>query len=277
MPPSGSRRATWRTRAERPQGPRRARRPRALDQRDGRGARTLPKGLEQQFLLSVSHDLRTPLTSIRGYAEAIADGTTPPTRQPRQVILAESRRLERLVRDLLDLAKLEAGSSPSISGRSISATSPTATVEGFRPDAEASRPRAHRRRQHRATSCRPTPIGSRRSSANLVENTLKFARSSGWSPGLRRSGSGALHRRRRRRAGHRDRGPAARVRAPVRQRGLEPVRKETGSGSAWPSCTSSSWRWAATVAAQRAPERRRPHARAITDCLTPTPVRAGRD
>ncbi len=35
--------------------------------------------LEQQFLLSVSHDLRTPLTSIRGYAEAISDGTRSPT------------------------------------------------------------------------------------------------------------------------------------------------------------------------------------------------------
>ena len=41
------------------------------------GALERSKGLEQQFLLSVSHDLRTPLTSIRGYAEAIADGTTP--------------------------------------------------------------------------------------------------------------------------------------------------------------------------------------------------------
>ena len=39
------------------------------------GALERSKGLEQQFLLSVSHDLRTPLTSIRGYAEAIADGT----------------------------------------------------------------------------------------------------------------------------------------------------------------------------------------------------------
>ncbi len=40
------------------------------------------KGLEQQFLLSVSHDLRTPLTSIRGYAEAIADGTAPDSLAP---------------------------------------------------------------------------------------------------------------------------------------------------------------------------------------------------
>ncbi len=65
--------------------------------------------LEQQFLLSVSHDLRTPLTSIRGYADAIADGTVEPVKAA-AVIRHESRRLERLVADLLDLAKLQARS-----------------------------------------------------------------------------------------------------------------------------------------------------------------------
>ena len=66
------------------------------------------RGLEQQFLLSVSHDLRTPLTSIRGYAEAVADGTAPDSQAAAGIILAEAQRLERLVKDLLDLAKLEA-------------------------------------------------------------------------------------------------------------------------------------------------------------------------
>src|SRR5207249_6964710 len=64
--------------------------------------------LERQFLLSVSHDLRTPLTSIQGFAEAIADGAATDTRRAAEVIAAEARRLERLVRDLLDLAKLDA-------------------------------------------------------------------------------------------------------------------------------------------------------------------------
>lgn len=66
------------------------------------------RGLERQFLLSVSHDLRTPLTSIRGYAEAIADGAAPDPRAAAATIGVEAQRLERLVRDLLDLARLDA-------------------------------------------------------------------------------------------------------------------------------------------------------------------------
>lgn len=66
------------------------------------------KGLERQFLLSVSHDLRTPLTSIRGFAEAIAEGAAPDPRRAGEVISTEARRLERLVQDLLELARLDA-------------------------------------------------------------------------------------------------------------------------------------------------------------------------
>jgi signal transduction histidine kinase len=59
-------------------------------------------------LLSVSHDLRTPLTSIRGYAEGIEDGTVEP-RQAAAVVGREAERLERLVGDLLALARLRQG------------------------------------------------------------------------------------------------------------------------------------------------------------------------
>jgi signal transduction histidine kinase len=61
---------------------------------------------EQQFLLSVSHDLRTPLTSIRGYAEAIADGASANPKQSAEIIVGEAGRLERLVQDLLQLGRL---------------------------------------------------------------------------------------------------------------------------------------------------------------------------
>jgi two-component system sensor histidine kinase BaeS len=65
---------------------------------------------QREFLLSVSHDLRTPLTAIRGYADSLADGLVPPERTAEvgRTVGAEAQRLARLVGDLLDLARLEA-------------------------------------------------------------------------------------------------------------------------------------------------------------------------
>jgi signal transduction histidine kinase len=67
------------------------------------------RGLERQFLMSITHDLRTPLTSIQGYAEALADEAVDP-KKAAATILEQSHRLNRLVTDLLDLARLEARS-----------------------------------------------------------------------------------------------------------------------------------------------------------------------
>jgi two-component system sensor histidine kinase BaeS len=60
---------------------------------------------ERNFLLSVSHELKTPLTAIRGYAEAVEDGAVDP-REAAATVASEARRLERLVKDLLDLARM---------------------------------------------------------------------------------------------------------------------------------------------------------------------------
>ena len=67
--------------------------------------------LKRSFLMSVSHELRTPLTAIRGHVEALREGIVT---EPEQVtgsldiVAAETDRLERLVGDVLDLAKLQA-------------------------------------------------------------------------------------------------------------------------------------------------------------------------
>jgi signal transduction histidine kinase len=66
--------------------------------------------LERNFLMTVSHELRTPLTAIRGHVEALREGLVedPATRSASlDVIAAEAGRLERLVGDVLDLAKLD--------------------------------------------------------------------------------------------------------------------------------------------------------------------------
>ncbi len=75
---------------------------------------------QSQFLISISHDLKTPLTSISGYAEAIVDGAIDPVSGAKRIEGA-SQRLSRLIQDLLDLAKLQANTF-SLSIRQVSST-----------------------------------------------------------------------------------------------------------------------------------------------------------
>ncbi|HVM56722.1 MAG TPA: HAMP domain-containing sensor histidine kinase [Gaiellaceae bacterium] len=60
---------------------------------------------ERNFLLSVSHELKTPLTAIRGYAEALREGAVT-VEDATSTVAVEAARLERLVGDLLDLARM---------------------------------------------------------------------------------------------------------------------------------------------------------------------------
>jgi signal transduction histidine kinase len=66
---------------------------------------------ERNFLMSVSHELRTPLTAIRGHVSALREGVVEDPEiaaHSLEIVEAEARRLERLVGDILDLAKLDA-------------------------------------------------------------------------------------------------------------------------------------------------------------------------
>lgn len=133
---------------------------------------------ERQFLLSVSHDLRTPLTSIRGYADALTDGTIPASEEQRRaaaVIAAEADRLERLVADLLDLARLDAHQF-SYSPRDFDVAAATRTAAAaFLPAAgDLGIEMAVDAPDALPVVGDPERIGQ--IVANLVENALKYAR-----------------------------------------------------------------------------------------------------
>ena len=64
------------------------------------------RGAERSFLLSVGHELKTPLTAIRGYAEALDENVLTPDRAGK-VIRTEAAQLERLIMDLINLARLD--------------------------------------------------------------------------------------------------------------------------------------------------------------------------
>ena len=137
------------------------------------------RGLERQFLMSVSHDLRTPLTSIRGYAEAISDGMADDPRRAADVIVAESQRLERLVGDLLDLAKLDAhrfsfemadASVADVIAAAVGSIQPEAAAAGIHLAIDEGMPFTVRVDRDRLAQA----IG------NLSSNALRYARSTVW-------------------------------------------------------------------------------------------------
>lgn len=70
--------------------------------------------LQTSFVANVSHELRSPMTSMQGFAQGMLDGTIPPGDFPRYltIIRDESVRLTKLIRELLDLAQIDSGQFP---------------------------------------------------------------------------------------------------------------------------------------------------------------------
>ena len=63
----------------------------------------------RDFIANISHELKTPMTTIAGYTDGILDGTIPPEKERKylQIISDESRRLSRLVRRMLDISQIQ--------------------------------------------------------------------------------------------------------------------------------------------------------------------------
>ncbi|CAN5289424.1 ATP-binding protein [soil metagenome] len=74
-------------------------------------AATLRKGelRRREFIADVSHELRTPLATLQGYMEGLVDGVVEPDEETWGILYAESERMRRLVEDLRQLSRVEAG------------------------------------------------------------------------------------------------------------------------------------------------------------------------
>ena len=106
--------------------------------------------IRRDFVANVSHELRTPLTAVRGYVEALLDGgtDTPDARRFLEIIGRHTLRMERLVRDLLRLARLDAGQEPLEHVRVLGRVAVHRRRNRARRRARG--PRAGRRASHRA-------------------------------------------------------------------------------------------------------------------------------
>lgn len=137
---------------------------------------------QRDFVANVSHELKTPLTSIQGFAQAILDDTadTPEARkQAAQIIYGEAGRMHRMALDLLDLARLEAGTADLKMSLVDMGVLLRSIVEKFAPQAA----KAGVNLQLNIPESLPALIGDGDRLAqvftNLVDNALKFTPASG--------------------------------------------------------------------------------------------------
>jgi two-component system phosphate regulon sensor histidine kinase PhoR len=133
--------------------------------------------IRRDFVANVSHELRTPLTAIRGYVEALLDGPADgeSTRKFLEIIARHSTRMERLVKDLLRLARLDARQEALETGRCDIKQIFSAVTADLAPSIEA-------KRQHVALDVSPEarqvdgdPAKLHDIVRNLVENAVNYS------------------------------------------------------------------------------------------------------
>ena len=133
--------------------------------------------VRRDFVANVSHELRTPLTAVRGYVEALLDGggDAAETRRFLEIIARHTLRMERLVRDLLRLARLDAGQEP----REHAACPIDSLFHGVEGELAASlqarQQRVERRIAADATIVHGDPAKLHDALRNLLENASNYA------------------------------------------------------------------------------------------------------
>ena len=133
--------------------------------------------VRRDFVANVSHELRTPLTAVRGYVEALLDGgvDAADSRRFLEIISRHTLRMERLVRDLLRLARLDAGQEQR--------EHQPCTLEGLLSGVEADLAAPLQARRHRvvrniapdAATVYGDPAGLHDALRNLVENAINYS------------------------------------------------------------------------------------------------------
>ena len=134
--------------------------------------------LRREFVANLSHELRTPMTVVAGFAEGILDGTILPENEARYlgIISSETRRLARLVKSMLDMSALQAADTETILERSFDVSEMTrlallsfdGKIEDKRLDVEAELPEEPMMTRGDKDSITQVVY-------NLIDNAIKFS------------------------------------------------------------------------------------------------------
>lgn len=134
------------------------------------------ESVRRDFVANVSHELKTPLTSISGYAETLVSGDVDPATAERflRTILGNAQRMQSLVDDLLDLSRVESGRwSPHITSVDVE----PAVAEAWTQFADRAAAKQVDLRRHLASDATPLhadPDAIRHILGNLFDNALRY-------------------------------------------------------------------------------------------------------
>jgi two-component system phosphate regulon sensor histidine kinase PhoR len=138
------------------------------------------EGMRRDFVANVSHELKTPLTAIRGFAETLRAGDVPLAQQQAylDVILRHAERLARLIDDILELSRIEGRQQPFSPGEVDVARIATLLLRDMQPQLEARHIQAEL-----APGARGVAFADRRAVeqilSNLLDNAIKYTEEGG--------------------------------------------------------------------------------------------------
>ncbi len=138
--------------------------------------------MRRSFVANVSHELKTPMTTISGFVDGMLDGTIPQDRHAHylEVVSSETKRLSRLVRSMLDLSRIDSGDMKiSLQRFDISKTVTNALLT-FEQRIEAKNIDIQGLEQMKPLYVRGDPDLIHQVAYNLIENAVKFANPGGY-------------------------------------------------------------------------------------------------
>jgi signal transduction histidine kinase len=134
--------------------------------------------IRRDFVANVSHELKTPLTVVSGYAETLLDDGIPSEQRRRfvETIRDNATRMQRIVDDLLDLSRIESGGwRPNVAA--VDVESVVAEVfSALRPQAEAKGIRLESEIPRESSRVLADPTAFRQVVTNLVENAVRYTK-----------------------------------------------------------------------------------------------------
>jgi signal transduction histidine kinase len=137
--------------------------------------------VRRDFVANVSHELKTPLTAIRGFAETLASelGADPQHAKFAETIKQNAERMQRLIDDLLDLSRIESGGWTPTPVRVDVAAAAAEAMGPYREEAKKRGASIEVSVDPNAASLRADPVALRQALGNLVENAVRYTPSGG--------------------------------------------------------------------------------------------------